>query len=73
MSDEENKSEYRIIGTDNFDRDYVGDWVVATTTSKYMGERIVKLLNNQYAEHGNIYFILVDSSYVLKRGMEDLI
>ncbi len=55
----------KIIRTDNFDRDYIPDKLIADNVAKYWAERIVKLLNKEIDPHGDEYFRAVPHNYEL--------
>ena len=56
----------KIIGIDNFDRDYVSDTLVCENVDKETGQYLTKCLNERYS--GSIvytYYKLVEDHYVL--------
>ena len=59
----------KIIQTDNFDRDDIGDQLLADNVSKYWAERIVTLLNDKYSGSvTDFYCQAVSDNYKLKEG-----
>ena len=60
----------KVIGTDNYNRDYVADILVAKNVTKEEGERIVDERN---ARGGSYWHILVEDNYRLSRGMADCV
>ena len=55
----------KIICTDNFNRDYVPDSLIAENLSGYWASRIVKLLNENTDPNGQEYYEAVSDEYVL--------
>jgi hypothetical protein len=61
----------KIIGTDNLARETVADILVAeSVVSGPVAEEMCRLMN---ANGGGTYYRVVDDSYVLSRGTEDLV
>ncbi len=63
----------KIVAKDNYNREEKAERVVADNVSKYMGEIIVKLLNDNEHPHSATYFTLEENDYRLWRGLEELI
>ena len=55
----------KIIGTDNFSRDHVSDFLVCSNVNEYYGKLIVDRLNEINGDTGPRYFQLVPDDYVL--------
>lgn len=55
----------KIICEDNFNRDYISDWLVAENVSSIMGKRIVKLLNEYEGKDSPNFYKLVKDDYKL--------
>ncbi|WP_217577357.1 hypothetical protein [Mesorhizobium sp. GbtcB19] len=61
----------KIIGTDNFGRDHVADFLVADNVrNDYVGKIMVDALN---ASSSMTFFQLVPADYELSKGMEALV
>lgn len=52
----------KIVGVDYYDRDTIGDWLVAENVPKHIGEKMIKFLNE---DSPDTHFILVEDSYKL--------
>lgn len=55
----------KIIARDNFNRDYIPDWLVAENVNEHMGSKIVNLLNESEGGNSPNYYDLVDDDYEL--------
>jgi hypothetical protein len=55
----------KIIGTSNFDDEFVSDKLICTGVDKFWGERLVKLLNESSGESSYYFYKLVDDEYEL--------
>ncbi len=55
----------KIILTDNFNRDYIPDRLIADNMAKYWAEHIVKLLNKETDPDGQDYFRAVPHNFKL--------
>ena len=55
----------KIIRTDNFNRDYIPDKLIADNVAKFWAEHIVKLLNANIDPNGADYFRAVPHNYEL--------
>jgi len=42
--------EMKIIGTDNYDRDYISDKLIAENVSEFWAKRIVEFMNEKYCD-----------------------
>lgn len=57
----------KIILTDNYDRDDVGDVLLAENINLYWGRIIVDILNAKFGgENSATYFLMVTDSHKLK-------
>jgi len=64
---------WKIVRTDNFNREHVPDRLVADgITSESEGRTMVKALQATCTEYDQDWYVLVPEDYVLKRGMEDM-
>jgi hypothetical protein len=66
----------KIIGTDNFNRDSVADFLVAENIkNEDFGKVMVEALNKKYCRRDDspYYYRLVADDYRLSRGMADLV
>lgn len=52
----------KIVGTDNYNREYIADFLVAENVDKYLGWQIVEYLNSDTSD---TYFSLVEDNYKL--------
>lgn len=52
----------KIVGTDNYNRDSIADFLVAENVDKYLGVQIVQYLNRNTSD---TYFSLVEDNYKL--------
>lgn len=57
----------KIICTDNYDRDYIPDRLIADNVPDYWAEKIVKFLNENIDSDGRDYFRAVPHNYELKK------
>lgn len=55
----------KIIGIDNFSREYVSDFLVCLNVNEYYGKLIVDQLNQLNGSNGPTYFRLVPDDHVL--------
>lgn len=55
----------KIISTDNFDRDYKSDGLVAENVDEFFAELIAKLLNKHAGMNSQDYFKAVCNDYKL--------
>lgn len=55
----------KIIGTDNFAREHVSDFLVAENLNEYYAELIARLLNAR-GEHGTFYNAVADDHELYK-------
>jgi len=60
-----NDIKYKIIGVSNFNLDTVNDILICDNMSKYYGEKIVKLLENDVHDSDTYYPKLVKQDYKL--------
>ncbi len=58
----------KIVRTDNLDRDYVPDKLVASNVSEHEGDIMVKALRATCTDDGTYWYLLVEDSYRLKDG-----
>jgi hypothetical protein len=63
----------KIVMIDNFNRETVADVLIAENVNKHFGEVIVRLLNSREGDSSPNYFVLKEDSYILWRGMEELV
>lgn len=64
----------KIIGTDNFDRENVADWLVADNIkSEREGKVMLEALQSTCSSHGAAWYKLVEDDYRLSRGMADIV
>lgn len=56
----------KIVASDNFDRDYVSEWVHTENISEEEGIQKVAILNAEQGDYGNWYFELKPDDYVLR-------
>jgi len=57
--------DYKVICVDNFDREIKADILICEHCSKYMGERIAKLLNEDQTRDSPNFYKSVQANYVL--------
>jgi hypothetical protein len=55
----------KVIGTDNFSRDSVSDFLVCTNVCEFYGEMIVNMLNKNNGDNGPTFYRLVPDDHVL--------
>jgi len=57
----------KIIQIDSFDRDEIGDKLIAENVVSYWGSHIVTMLNNKFSrDTSDTYFMLVVDNHKLK-------
>lgn len=61
-----------IVGTDNYNRDHVADFLWKGEVPRELAETIVRVLNAYY-EFGDTFFRTYELDARLSRGMEDLV
>lgn len=57
--------EYKVIGVDNFDRDWISDTLVEENLSKEAAEKIAQDRNYREGKHGTRYFKAVPQDHKL--------
>ena len=63
----------RIVGTDNYNRDYVADYIWKDEVPRDLAEEICEVLNKHYGENSQTFFTVYELDQKLCRGMEDLV
>ena len=55
----------KIIATDNYDRDYISDELIAFNLSKKEAKRKADKMNKKTGEHSPIFYRIVPNDYKL--------
>lgn len=55
----------KIIAKDNFDRDYIDEYLLCENINSYHGKRIVEFLNSRSHDNSPHYFELKEDDYEL--------
>lgn len=66
----------KIVGVDNYANEAVADLLVGENiTNKSYAEVMCKALNDRYCkdDYAPRYYVIKEDTYVLSRGMEDLV